>query len=145
MADSLQVELVKQRMAELELQQAEVQKKLDRAEGFFGFGCWLSSKQLEILNEEKKFLFQEIKKTNAELKQLYAPPPPPPTKWQTLEGSGGDIAYLMFVGTAISGCGAAFFAFRRLWAMLRMRHAPYTTEQWHCRRGCCKWSRRSPF
>lgn len=136
MTDSQQVELVKQRMAKLELQQAEVQKKLDSAEGFFG--RWrLSSQQFESLNEQRKLLFQKIKETDDELIQLYAPappPPPPPTKWQTLKGFRGNIEFLLFVEAVILGSGAAFFTSWRRWAILRMRYAPYSKEEWYWRR-----------
>ena len=55
--DSTQVEVVERRIAKLEVKEAEVQKKLDSAERFVG--RWrMSSQQLEMLNEEKKLLFQ---------------------------------------------------------------------------------------
>ena len=108
MADSKQIEVVKQRIADLKLETTEVQKKLALAEGFFG--RWrMSSQQLNALIEEKKELFQKIEEHTARLEQLCAPVPPPLTKWQRMNEFGEELS------KQISWCSVAGGAFWAWW------------------------------
>ena len=121
------IEVVKQRIAKLELQAAEVQTQLYTAHGFFG--RWrLSAEQIRILSDKEKFLLQKIKENAADLKQLYAPPP---TTWQSVnsfeEELGSQIAWMSTVGGIV-------FASWRYWSIMRMRFAPLRKEQWDWRK-----------
>lgn len=134
MADSKQVEIVKQYIAKLGQEEAEVQKKLDSAEGFF---CrWrMSSQRLDALIEEKKALFQKIEENTARLEQLYAPLPPPPSRF--MKAFDDTYEFMTKVAFGFACLGATYstvVCIWRNWTLLRLRYGGLTESQLHWRK-----------
>jgi hypothetical protein len=120
------VEFSKERLAELRLKMARVEKQLESGEGLIGRWRMTADERARLVEEEKQ-LFQTIQAESADLKRYLEPPPQPePQQISQMARFGRTFSTVVLGGTV-------FWSGFRTWAILRTKYVPYTRKQYHWR------------
>ena len=124
MASPDQIEVIKQRIAKLEQEKAEVVNKLDS----WWRNLFMPSRVLQSLIEDEKWLAEAINQNRHTLALMYQPPP---TFFDQVNEAGARVTKSLCWGIVFGG---AFMSWWRYWSIMRMRFAPLRHEQWHWRK-----------